>query len=818
MAGKNNTKPKLALAIIAKGDDREAELLDRLLGGPTADNIQEKNKNIDLTGVEGMAKHVDAIFVTITQKNKKCEEVAKKYGAHISHCEWDEQFDNARNFNWGQVPKEYEYICWYDCDDAVVNPYLHAGAVKLMKERGIDAAMSFYAYDHDEYGNCIVEHFKSRILKNDGTFRWSSAVHEDFAYERGITTHLFEDCYPIHLTDEVRIRESAERNLRISELELKRNPNDPRTYWNLANTYYMVHNYEGAKNIYLQFLKLSESEDERFLAWSRLAGIYANTGDVPNAIEAALEMVGLKPWYPDGYFQLGELYLKADKHKHAREMFEMGFKKKSPKGFLIVWNPLDYTFNPTKLYAIVLMELGLAQEAYKQILKCLKIRPKDKGLKQLKNSVGELARKDKKARQIHDKALKLTDKKEIKKLLEEVPEEMKYHPGICQIRNTYFIKKTTSGKDLIIYCSHTAQEWNPMVARKEGVGGSEEAIVQLSKKFKEAGYYVTVYCNTPKSQEFEFDGVKWLPFMAFNPRDRQDIAILWRHPAFVETGVNAKKIYIDMHDVIPPEEFTFGRLAQITKVMFKSDVQRKHYPHIPDDKCAVVPHGLDTEEFDSQRDEIKKDPYLLLNTSSPDRSLKTCLKAVKLAHSRLPEELKDKMKFTWHYGFNVWDTDFSDNTKMLKWKQDAIDSMNELKKMGIMTEESGGRVSQEEITRKYLSAGLLLYPSEFFEIGFIGGIKGMLGGAIPLTTDIFAQGEFCKGFKLHSEVDDKTWTRDIESGIDYGYQDISAIADKIVDYIKNVDKYESLRQEVVEHARQFTWDKTSEGWVKIFNE
>ena len=807
---------KLALAIICAPTDREAELLDRLLGGPTKDNIQKRNKNISLDDVGGLAEWVDGIFITITGKNEKCEEIAKKYGAQISYIKWEDQYADARNFNFSQVPDEYEYICWYDCDDIVVHPEKHRDAIEHMEVNNVDAALSHYHYDFDEYGNCITQHLKSRILKNDGTFTWMSAVHEDFAYERTIVTHYLPDCYPLHFTDETRIRQSAERNLRIAELETKRNPKDPHTYWNLANTYYLVSKLEEAKKIYLQFLKVSDSLEERFIAWYRLAGVYFAQRDYSKAIQAALECISMRPWYPDGYFMLAETYFNLNEFRHARKFVEIGMQQEPPTNKLIVWNPLDYTYNPHLLSMKIFLGSSLFREAFAELKKCLKIRPRDKGLRDLYKQLKPKMADEKKVREIYEKAKDITDKDEIKKLLEEIPEGMKYHPAIAHIRNTHFVKETSSGKDLVIYCSLTTQEWNPDVVRNIGAGGSEEAVVQLSERLKQRGFNVTVYANTPQSQEYDFDGVKWLPFMAWNPKDKQDVVVLWRHPSFVDNYINADKVYVDIHDVISAAEFTNTRLSKITKVLFKSNTQRGYYPNIPDEKCAVIPHGLDIEEFDSQRD-IKRNPYLILNTSSPDRSLKTSLRAINLAYIQLSDELKKKVKFAWHYGFDVWDSDFVNNEKMLDWKKEAIETMDGLKNRGIMTWESGTRLSQKEITKRYLGAGLLLYPSEFFEIGFISGIKAMLAGCIPLTTDVFAQGEFCKGIILHSDVNYENWAKNIEDGDDYGIEDVNIVADKIVEYLNNVEKYESLRQEVIDHARQFSWDKTADSWVSLIN-
>ena len=88
---------KIALAMIVKGDDQEAVLLERCLAS--------------------VSPFVDGIFVTITNlhgenTNTKCIEVANKYNAVVSNFEWVHDFSKARNFNFKQVPKDFDYIMW----------------------------------------------------------------------------------------------------------------------------------------------------------------------------------------------------------------------------------------------------------------------------------------------------------------------------------------------------------------------------------------------------------------------------------------------------------------------------------------------------------------------------------------------------------------------------------------------------------------------------------------------------------------------------------------------------------------------------------
>lgn len=811
-------EPKIAWCLIVKADDREAELLDRLLGCEKL----PKERKINFRGVTGLAKNVDKLFITITGKNERCEEVAKKYGAEVSYYEWDRNFAKARNFNFSQVPEEYDYIGWSDADDVIKNGHLIRGTVKHASENAIDAVVMRYLYDFDTEGQCIVEHLKTRIVKNDGTAVWAGSIHEDFAPERQWLAVESKDVQMFHLTDTERVEIGKKRNTEIASIGLAENRNDPRSYWNLANAYITEGRDLDALPVFFEFLDKSQSEEERFLAWHRVAAIFKNHGDLERAIATELEALSLRPWYPEAYFALGEMYLKVGRLNHAKEMLEMGFTKKPPQQSIIVWNPRDYDYNPRMVLGQVYLQLKKPREAIVQFKKCQKIYPRSNNLKKLLETIEPELKQFEFAEDIYKKALQIKDKEELKKLLDSVPDEMKHYPAIASLRNNHFIKETSSGKDLVIFCGYTSNPWDPEIAATRGVGGSEEAVIQLAKRWKDAGYNVTVYANIGHKEGI-FDGVRYVPFMSWNYRDKQDITILWRHPKQLDYNINSDVVLVDMHDVVPRKEWTKDRVARVTKVMFKSWAHRHFYPQIPDDKVVVIPHGLDIKQFEERRTQITKNPYKIVNTSSPDRGLLTNLEIVEELYKRLPEELKPKLKFRWNYGFRVWDGEFSSDEQMVAWKQKAMAKLQELKDRGIVEEESGDMISQDAIVDQYLESGLLLYPSEFFEIGFISGKKAILAGAIPVTTDVFAQGEYLKeGIIVHSDVNYDNWIVDVKNGVDYGikkYEQKEFVINKLLEYFSNPAAYDEMRTRLIQYAKDnFDWDKTANAWVEIFKQ
>src|SRR5436853_3341506 len=182
-------------------------------------------------------------------------------------------------------------------------------------------------------------------------------------------------------------------------------------------------------------------------------------------------------------------------------------------------------------------------------------------------------------------------------------------------RNTEYLKTASSGNDLVFYCGESRHEWHP---RTKGFGGSEEAVICLTAELAKLGWNVTVYNNCGHTPVAEA-GVVYRPWWEFNPKDKQDVAIVWQWTKPLDWSINAERIFVDMHISPPEASFTDrDRLGRVSKIFFKSPFHRSLYHGLPDDKVAIVPNGIDFAHLDGTE---QKDPYLLINTSSPDRSL-----------------------------------------------------------------------------------------------------------------------------------------------------------------------------------------------------
>lgn len=769
---------KIALAMIVKPSNDEAIVLDRCL-----------------SSIYG---HVDGIFITQAgpEMNKTVSRVAKSYDAVESFFKWNDSFADARNYNFAQVTKEYDYIFWLDADDVLRNPEKLKPTVEA--NPSVDTFSLWYNYAFDEWDNPIVVHHKTRVLRNDGCVRWVGNLHEDFDPTRQVQSKHIEGIDVLHLSNADRFEASKVRNEHVAQVHLEQNPNDPRSFWNLGNSQKAIGKNKEAIESLRKFLLLSLSNDEKYIARLRIAEAQVAISQPQQAIDTLRYAIGMKPLYPDAYIQLGRLYYDTEQYADSIELLKQSLKLPPPYYTIVVYNPRDYDYTPLKWLGYSYLAVNQPMLAYECFLQLLEITPKDEGLKKVVDNMRQISGKHEEMLKKYSEIKNLKGDA-LKKELDALPPEWKSAPEFTNLRNLNFIKNESSGRDLVILCGYTERVWTPK-ALEEGIGGSEEAVIHLAKKYHEAGWNVTVYNNCGHEVQV-FDGVTYAPFWTWNYRDRQDVTILWRHPKMLDYEINSAKIFVDLHDVIKAGEFNEKRLAKVDKIFVKSKAHRVIFPNVPDNKIVIVPNGIVWDDF---KELEEKDPYLIVNTSSPDRSLSALVRLFKRVKEQVPEA-----KCEWAYGWDVFDTVHGTNPKVMEWKAEIVKGMEEA---GIVNR---GRVSHKEVASMYKRARIFGYPTEFYEIDCISARKAQAGGAIPVVTDFAALNETVKnGYKVHSKKTKDDWNGPYQS--DFALNDPEA-EDRWVKSCVTVLRdpiYINKQKGISEAMKQFDWSNISEVWLK----
>ena len=164
--------------------------------------------------------------------------------------------------------------------------------------------------------------------------------------------------------------------------------------------------------------------------------------------------------------------------------------------------------------------------------------------------------------------------------------------------------------DIVYVCGLWSIDWDPM---DESLGGSEQAVVNLSRQWAAAGKRVAVYGEVPRCTH---NGVDYFPFSHFDPWQRFDTLILWRYHGIVPfqhciRGVSARNIFIDFHDNMIEHFAPAKEMVQSdprVRLFFKS---RFHYDQfvertgidssLVDRRHAIIMNGIQVDAFRSPR-------------------------------------------------------------------------------------------------------------------------------------------------------------------------------------------------------------------------
>ena len=365
-------------------------------------------------------------------------------------------------------------------------------------------------------------------------------------------------------------------------------------------------------------------------------------------------------------------------------------------------------------------------------------------------------------------------------------------------RNTTYLKRHSSGKDLVIYCGQTPHEWGPDPAKI--VGGSEEAVINLGRGLARLGWNVTVY-NSCGHRPIADNGVIYCPFWEFNPGDKQDAVILWRWPSRLDWTINADRVFIDLHDALTDEVFIENnRLATLDCIFVKSEYQKSLLRNISEAKIAVIPNGIDLSLLEGHEE---KDPHLLINTSSPDRSLSILPSLFKQVKQRVP-----RARLQWAYGWDFFELFHRNHPEGIRWMQHT---RREMEEAGI---ESLGHLSHAEVGKLYRRGSILAYPTEFVEIDCLSVRKAQACGCVPVTTDVGALADTVQfGIKIPAKV-----TNGGRDRFYHGLDDPDAQqrwVEAVVHLLHSPEQRIELARQGKQWGRQFGWPEVAARWDAV---
>jgi tetratricopeptide (TPR) repeat protein len=598
---------KIALTYIVK-DNSEYNLFEKSLASfmPYFDGLY-----VAVTGTSG--EH-DKIHRLVKKYNgKSISTNPETHPAIYSKDENDKwffsNFAEARSVSWSIVDKEYDYLSWADTDDLLEGGNEIRNILTNAKAQNIDMVFCTYNYanvfdDKGRVKEVVINHERERFI-NPKKYKWKSRLHEVLIPNQGVPIKAVQYTYDpkigqnlvwIHTADMEKSKGALMRNVQILEIQAKEeNYTDPRTVFYLAKTYFDVGGDDKLRKAdeYIdKYLKVSGWSEEKANAWE-YKGLISQKLNKPKE-ESLRYFLQANAEHPKNHtvnLRIANLYMELGNHDLATHYLDLVEKVLGEhKSKATIGNPLEIKMLFTTLKYLTAMHKKDLDEAVQWARKRHEVNPD--GLLDV-----ALAEQNKQlvARGFYNFAIYLMNAKrydEVLKLLQLAPDEYKDEQFLPQLANSLPPKKWGE-KSIVYYASFGARHletWNAH-SLKQGIGGSESAVIYLSKEWVNMGYEVTVFCDTPKMELI--DGVLYAPYYLMNWHDEFETLILWRSPHLLDIPMlKAKRLWMDLHDIVDPLGWSNERINKIDKVFFKSSWHRTNLPTLPDSKAVVISNGV----------------------------------------------------------------------------------------------------------------------------------------------------------------------------------------------------------------------------------
>lgn len=523
------------------------------------------------------------IYVTVSDKDayylleNEVDAVMWK-NVHVDHRDWTGKFDEARNHSFALGDSTYQF--WLDADDTFdfrAIPHL----VKVAEQGGYDQILLPYNYAQDENGQSITMHWRERLIRRSHGFIWKGWVHETPVTDTPFTATR-ENIPVTHNVGPDHAKTSLERNHAILEQAIAES-DDPRYKMYYGRSLHSLGKWGEAIVVLDEFTKVSGSEEDIYQALCTMSeGAYL-MGKTQAALNYAIQAAGLIPRYPQAFWLLAQWEADSENWEQGLEWVRVGNSKPDPNGIMV--------FDPSARYraCLIAAQCEFMLQNYNNALAWLRKVPAN----------------DKSRIDLEDGFVKEADAETFVKLLPKLRQyfesdkalyealcyDLKYDARLRGLRDIVTPPTTWTEKSIVIFCGKGYEEWGPHTLDR-GMGGSEEAVVYLSRELAKLGYNVTVYAEFEGSDR----GVTYLPWKEINVRDHFNIFVSWRAPQYLEK-IRAKVKLADIHDVLP--EQTIKNYPDVTYLV-KSAYHRALYPEVPDDKFKIIGNGIVKGQFDAK--------------------------------------------------------------------------------------------------------------------------------------------------------------------------------------------------------------------------
>ena len=689
-----------------------------------------------------------------------------------------ENFSMARNYSYKLAAQMGEpWTMWLDSDDEIIHgerlSYVIDQADRARKNNPAYIVLP-YQYASDAQGRPTTWQYRERLHCPADAFEWQQPVHEVLCPKPNIIPFRVDtdDIQIFHRRHLIGKATESGRNLRIlRKLYAAEGDRDARTLYYLGQELGNHGLYQESVDIMTKYVAKSGWDDEKCLAVLRIVE-YLGTQIVdpelkrPNferAIEWAWRAISIKDNWGECWWALARVhYNMACANIDPRANYDRcaRFAKRGlacpPTETVLFINPRERAFDVHQFLNLALNYIGDVKGALESVNTGLKHEPEDGNFLHNRTIYEDfLARADIKAaleklvqigrmgKARFDRIVSVLDEPDTIQdgtsiVFDNVSTKMvKGEQKIFSIDQklvefgepepTPFVPLKPVGpvpselKRIAIFVGPSVEAWSPETAHKSGIGGSETAVIEMARRFVDAGHNVTVYGDVTRAGidlSGMYDGVLYVDHKEINGIDT-DILIVSRRADIVdpEWKIRRKLTYCWVHDIHVGDTLNRERRVGFDRFLCLTDWHRrfflKTYPFLPASQVGVTQNGIDLKRFENLSESVARNPHRAVYSSSPDRGLEVLLRCWPRIRQQVPDA-----ELHVFYGFKNWEFFAKSSPQQLQVINGIKQLLVDLAGHGVTMHD---RVDQRTLAVEYAKSGVWAYPTWFSETSCLVG-------------------------------------------------------------------------------------------------
>lgn len=464
--------------------------------------------------------------------------------------------------------------------------------------RSDDEADSYSIFIKDDF----TTYSSNRITKPDRKLKYQYLIHEivesNKNFEIPSTIACVIDVHSEYMKDRTNNRKLEDLKLLFDELAIE--PNNPRNFYYIAETYLCLKDWENSLIYYEKRSNMGGFSEEVQDSLYKIAVINHFNMDKPwdICLQLFLNCHNYDPTRSESTYVIGYYYNTINDLENAYKYLIQSYE--ISKQYRPTTMNSKYKINRYDLPKL-LLQLCLQFEDYKNGFECAQ------------------------------KCIEY-ENKQVEKSENNLPQWLSiFHLMVEYGKNKKNVKTNfREGKKLT--CFVLPGGWSQFDGETlitKGLGGSEACVIKYAEYLATAKDYVTVIaCNCEKYKVFnDVHYVNIFNFPTFISKYFIDVIFINRYPEYVPICVyNVKKVYLMLHDLVRHQEI-IPYTNKLEKIITLSEWHKKqvvsYFPYL-EAKIDVMSYGIDVDEYHTEyKDKI---PFSFIYPSFPNRGLLQLLK------------------------------------------------------------------------------------------------------------------------------------------------------------------------------------------------